>query len=342
MRVGVVCPYDLSRPGGVQAQVMGLSRTLRELGEETSVIGPGLPDGVAGVNLGSTISLRGNRSVVPLSADPRVAGLIEEAAHGLDLLHVHEPLMPFVSLRALRAGPSVVATFHAAPGLFGLGLYGLIGSRLGKVLGPNVKRLTAVSSSARDPLPDDVEVSIIPNGVDVGAFRVGAERRPRRVVFLGRDEPRKGLDLLLEAWEDVVKSVPDAELVVMGAHRETEGVNWLGTVDDATKTSMLGSAAIYVAPNTGRESFGIVLVEAMAAGAAVVASDLASFKEVAGESAVFFERGNADDLSWKLIELLRDEERRRALSEAGPARAARYDWSTVAENYRDVYLAALA
>ena len=119
MKVGLVSPYDLSKPGGVQVQVMGLARALEEAGDEPLVIGPGLPDGVPGVDLGRSIAVPGNGSRVPISPDPTVLRIMKSVAGVVDVLHVHEPLMPMASLLALRVGRPVVATFHAAPGQIG-------------------------------------------------------------------------------------------------------------------------------------------------------------------------------------------------------------------------------
>jgi len=337
VRIGLVCPYDLSKPGGVQAQVMGLAGALTRSGEVVSVIGPGLPEGMTGVDLGATISVPGNRSKVPISADPRVAPAIREAAEDLDILHVHEPLMPVVSLAALRAGRPVVATFHAAPGTVGTALYTVLRSQIRRLLGPDLRRVTAVSATAAAPLPDDLEVVIVPNGVDVAMFDLDVARRPHRVTFLGRDEKRKGLDVLLDAWGEVSGSVDDAELVVMRADRGTWGVTWMGPVDETTKAEVLCSSGVYVAPNLGGESFGIVLVEGMAAGAAVVASDLESFRDVGGDVARYFTTGDSDALGALLIDLLGDAPAVEAMSSAGRERARQFDWENVAADYRAVY-----
>lgn len=342
MRIGLVCPYDLSKPGGVQGQVRDLARHLRDQHDEVLVFAPGLPKDVEGVDLGATISVPGNRSKVPLSPDPRVGKKIKDAASGLDLLHVHEPFMPVVSLSALRAQVPVVATFHASPGAAGLGFYTVLSSQLERLLGPNVREVTAVSRAAAAPLPEELDITIVPNGVDVDAFRVDIARQPNRVAFLGRDEKRKGLDVLLRAWEKVSRAVPEGELIVMGADRGTPGVKWLGTVDESGKQQGLGSAAIYVAPNLGGESFGIVLVEGMAAGAAVVASDLDSFQEVGGEAVRYFATGDSEALGDVLVELLGDRQALERLSTAGQERARLFDWETVAAAYKDVYDRALS
>lgn len=342
MRIGLVSPYDLSKPGGVQSQVRDLAEHLSRAGDDVVIIGPGLPAGLDGIDLGRSLSIPGNRSKVPLSVDPRVSRIIENASRDLDLLHVHEPLMPVASFSALRAGAPVVATFHAAPGSVGLGFYTVLRSQLGRLLGPNVRKVTAVSKTAAAPLPDSVGVTIIPNGVDASSFDIDLERVSRRVVFLGRDEKRKGLDVLLRAWEEVAARVPEAELVVMGADRARSGITWLGTVDDATKAEQLARAGIYVAPNLGGESFGIVLVEGMAAGAAVVASDLVSFRDVGGDAVRYFTTGDSEDLALKLIELLEEPSGITELSAAGTKRAHLFDWRAVAARYRTVYEEAIS
>lgn len=342
MRIGLVCPYDLSKPGGVQSQVRDLATRLHGSGDDVRIIAPGLPEGVGGVDLGPTISFRGNRSRVPLSIDPRLVRKIRDSTVDLDLLHVHEPLMPVVSLSALRAGPPVVGTFHAAPGTFGIGFYTVLRTQLKRILGPNIRRLTAVSSTAAAPLPDHLEVSIVPNGIDIAAFESPVDRRPARVCFLGRDEKRKGLDVLLEAWETVTRAVPGAELLVMGADRGSDGITWAGRVDDDDKITGLGSSAIYVAPNTGGESFGVVVVEGMAAGCAVVASDLGSFRDVGGDAIRYFPTGDSAALADALIMLLGDPSAVARLASAGRERATRFDWANVAVEYRAVYQKALS
>lgn len=342
MRIGLVCPYDLSKPGGVQAQVKDLARRLIASGDEVVVLGPGLPRDIEGVDLGRSVTIPGNKSKVPLSPDPRVGDRIRPAVADLDLLHVHEPLMPFVSLGALRAEVPVVATFHAAPGSVGRGFYAIARPWLRSLLGSNLRKVTAVSRTAAASLPRDLEVTIVPNGVDVADLAPTVERNHRRVAFLGRDEKRKGLDVLLKAWDRVAAEVEGVELVVMGARRDVDGIEWLGRVDDEVKRNGLGSSAVYVAPNLGGESFGVVLVEAMAAGAAVVASDLLAFQEVGGDAVRYFETGNSTDLAGTLIELLADPDTMEAMARAGTQRAWRYDWGTVADSYRKVYEAALS
>jgi phosphatidylinositol alpha-mannosyltransferase len=340
LRVGLVSPYDLSIPGGVQAQVLGLARYLVEQGDQPFVIGPGLSGDMPGLDLGPSFSVPGNGSMVPISIDPRSRGRIRSAARDLDLIHVHEPLMPLASLFATHAGRPVVATFHAAPGKMGRLVYKAAGPVIGFALGETVI-VTAVSSTAASALPPSLQPRIIPNGLDVATSRADVARDPMRVSFLGRDEPRKGLDVLLGAWGAVKSACPAAQLIVMGSRRggpgDDQGPVWMGRVDDVTKVEVLSSSAVYVAPHTHGESFGIVLVEAMAAGATVVASDLAPFRAVVGEAGRFFPSGDSDALAASVVELLTHPEAREELTALGTQMAARYDWSVVGAAYREAY-----
>ncbi len=336
LRVGLVSPYDLSVPGGVQSQVLGLAGYLEGEGVDPVVIGPGLPSGVDGVDLGRSVAVPGNGSKVPIVLDPRIRSKVHEAAAGVDIFHVHEPLMPLVSLFATRAGPPVVATFHAAPGSVGRLAYRVTSPIMNWLLG-NTAAVTAVSRTAASSLPSSLQVRIIPNGLSFGAMRAEVPREPTRVSFLGRDEPRKGLDVLLAAWPEVSAAAPRATLTVMGADRGDAGVEWLGRVDQPTKARVLSSSAVFVAPQLGGESFGIVLLEAMAAGAAVVSSNLDAFVEVADGAARFFPVGDSTALAKGIVDLLGDPLERDRLASAGLEVAARYDWQVVGASYRSLY-----
>ncbi len=336
LRVGLVSPYDLSVPGGVQSQVLGLAGHLGSQGIESLVIGPGLPPGVNGVDLGGTVAVPGNGSKVPIALDPRIRSKIRKAATGVDILHVHEPLMPLVSLFATRAGPPVIATFHAAPGSVGRLAYRVIGPFMSRLLG-NASAVTAVSRTAAASLPNSLRVRIIPNGLDVASMRVESPRDPYRVSFLGRDEPRKGLDVLLAAWPRVTAAVPEATLTIMGANRGDAGLEWLGRVDQPTKARVLGSSALFVAPQLGGESFGIVLLEAMASGAAVVSSNLDAFVDVADGAARFCPVGDSEAVAKAIVGLLEDPLERDRLASLGLEVSARYDWQVVGASYRSLY-----
>jgi phosphatidylinositol alpha-mannosyltransferase len=346
MRVGLVSPYDLSAPGGVQAQVLGLGERLRALGDDVQVIGPRLPPDVDGFDLGETVKVPGNGSMAPIAIDPRVGRRMKEAVAGLDVLHVHEPFMPMVSLAALRSGPPVLATFHADPSNVVRTLY-RNAPYMSKALG-NTRAITAVSETAASALPESWEVAVIPNGVDVpkgvdvSALPKGVGRSTRRVSFLGRDERRKGLSVLLEAWSTVSEIVKDAELVVMGAVRQGSDVEWMGRVGDEQKFETLANSAVYVAPNLGGESFGIILVEAMAAGAPVIASDLKAFRDVAGDAARYFPVGDPAALAGELADLLLDDQERERLSTLGFERAKLFSWDAVVTQYRDTYISILS
>ena len=346
MKVGLVCPYDLGRPGGVQQQVIDIGRLLAAQGETVTIIGPGaitLREPAASlVSVGRVRTIRANRSVVPLALGFDVARQIREAAANLDVLHVHEPLIPVVGPAALRAGRPVVATFHALSPPWVSLLYRAGPPRWFRHRWLGGAVLTAVSpAAAQGPAPLG-SIAIIPNGVDIAAYKP-AVKIPGRLAFLGRDEPRKGLGILLAAWPMIKAEHPDATLVVIGAdgpaghHGEIDGIDFRGRVPEAEKRRLLGEAPIMAAPNLGGESFGLVLVEAMASGCAVVASDIPAFRAVVGDAAKLVTPGSATELAAAISRLLLDPASTTALGVAGRERAGDYDWSRVLPMYQACY-----
>ncbi|GGS48716.1 GDP-mannose-dependent alpha-(1-2)-phosphatidylinositol mannosyltransferase [Actinokineospora fastidiosa] len=362
LRVGIVCPYSFDVPGGVQAHVVDLARALRGLGHSVDVLAPAdddtpVPDFVQPA--GRALGIPYNGSVARLSFGPlsfaRVRRWIRE--HDFDVLHLHEPTAPSLSMLALMVadGP-IVATFHTStPRSRTLSAFQM-------VLQPFLEKVTAriaVSALARRVQVEHLggDAVEIPNGVDVAFFRdadpLPGYPRGCSVGFVGRyDEPRKGMPVLLEALRPLAAEFPELRLVVVGRGdaaelRKAAGpvrVELLGQVDDREKASMLRGIDVYCAPNTGGESFGIILTEAMAAGTAVAASDLDAFRRVLddGRAGVLTPVGDAPALTEALRSLLSDPERRAAVAAEGHRRVAAYDWSVVAAQVLRVYEQAVA
>ncbi|PRY17864.1 glycosyltransferase family 4 protein [Kineococcus rhizosphaerae] len=365
MRIGIVCPYSFDVPGGVQFHVRDLAEHLLGLGHHVRVLAPAddetslPPFADPG---GNVVAVPYNGSVARLSFGPVTAARVRRwlADGAFDVLHVHEPLSPSTSLLALWAadpglcGP-LVATFHSA------NLRSRAMQAAFPLLRPSLEKISAriaVSEDARRTVVEHVggDAVVIPNGVFTRAFAdapvrpewTGTAQAPV-VAFVGRlDEPRKGLPLLCEVVPLVRAVVPGARFLVAGrgdvdaARRllpDPGAVEFLGPVDDRAKESLLASADVYLAPHTGGESFGIVLVEAMAAGAAVVAADLGAFRRVLGDGAfgALFGVGDARAAAEAVLGLLADPARRRALAAAGQVAAGRYDWSVVAAEVLTVY-----
>lgn len=361
MRVGLVCPYSLDVPGGVQAHVIDLARTFIGQGHQVSVLAPGddegdHPDFV--VPAGRSVGIPYNGSVARLSFGPlsytRVRRWIRTGK--FDVLHVHEPAAPSLSMLALMVadGP-IVATFHTSNARSRM-LAAFQG-----VLQPFLEKITgriAVSEYARQVQVEHLggDAVIIPNGVDVGFF-AGADPLPGypraggTIGFIGRyDEPRKGMDVLVEALAGMVEARPGLRVLVAGsgeadklldgaAPRVAERLQLLGRVSDADKARLLRSVDVYCAPNTGGESFGIILTEAMSAGCPVVASDLPAFSAVleGGAAGEMFPVGDAGRLAEVLGRVLDEPERRARLAAAGSRAVAAYDWPVVAGRVMKVY-----
>ncbi|MBA2560801.1 MAG: glycosyltransferase family 4 protein [Propionibacteriales bacterium] len=301
MRVGLVCPYSLDVPGGVQNHVQDLATVLIARGHQVALLAPGgatgsLPPHIETV--GRAVPIGFNGAVGRVAFGPRVSAQTRRWLRDgdFDVVHVHEPGAPSVSLLALWASEAaVVATFHLATGR------SRAISAAGAVLRPSFEKISAriaVSETARSTLVNHIggEPVVIPNGIFCARFRA-AKPRPEwaspgpTLVFLGRtDEPRKGLTLLLAAFADLLVTHPTARLLIAGqgdAAPVRQGpaslrrnVEFLGLLTDDDRSRLLASATVYVAPQLGGESFGVVLAEAMAAGAAVVASDLPAFRAV--------------------------------------------------------------
>jgi phosphatidylinositol alpha-mannosyltransferase len=364
MKVGLVCPYSFDIPGGVQAHVADLARTLISLGHSVSVLAPGddtegateLPDFV--VPSGRSVPIPYNGSVARLSFGPMSYTKVRRwiRAGRFDVLHVHEPVAPSLSMLALMVadGP-IVATFHTANPRSRM-LAAFQG-----VLQPFMEKITgriAVSELARQVQVEHLggDAVIIPNGVDVQFFAnakplPGYPRTGGTIGFVGRfDESRKGMAVLLDALRLMVPTRPDLQLLVAGSGDEKElreaagpglaGVlRFLGRVSDADKASMLKSLDIYCAPNIGGESFGIILTEAMSAGTPVVASDLDAFRRVldGGIAGVLTPVGDATALARSLTAVLDDPGRRAVLAAQGRRVVAAYDWPVVAATVVKVY-----
>ena len=363
MRIGLVCPYSFDVHGGVQFHIRDLAESLHERGHEVSILAPAdedapLPPFV--VSSGKALPVRYNGSVARLTFGPtsagRVARWVEQG--GFDVVHIHEPVAPSVSVLALWAvdGP-IVATFHTS----------LVRSRAMQTVYPLVRASLekihgriAVSEAARHTLITHMggDAVVIPNGVFTQRFArapvrpewTGTPQAPT-IAFLGRiDEPRKGLPVLSEALPRIAAELPRVRVLVAGfgdveAARGRldpavrDRVEFLGSVTEEDKASLLASVDLYVAPHTGGESFGIVLVEAMSAGAPVLASDIAAFVQVldGGRVGALFANGDAGHLAREAVLLLRDPERRRALSDSASAWSRRFDWESVTDEILAVY-----
>jgi len=340
VRIALVSPYALDIPGGVQDQVSGLAELLEGRGHSVMRVGPVANDAGGIVAVGSPVRWRANGSIVPMTVDPRSVALTRSALREADVVHVHEPLVPWVGWAAMTRRAGLVATFHADPS-------GLV-RRTYRLAGPIGRRIfSGVAVSAVSPVAASaarllgLDPVIIPNGVDVSRYGHGA-RQSKTVAFLGRDDPRKGLDVLLEAWPEVRHRHPDARLVVIGATRPSRpGVTFTGRVDEPTKRSLLATAGVFCAPNLEGESFGITLVEGMASGSAVVASSLPAFREVLGGVGDLVSPGDAIGLAVALSDLLDDPERAGRLGAAARQRAAAFDWAGVVDAYESLYASTL-
>jgi len=347
VKIGLVCPYDLGRHGGVQDQVVRLAGWLRGRGHETVLVGAGedgedSPDG--SVRLGRATVLPGNRSAVPIMIDPRVGSRLQHALAGCDVVHVHEPFMPTIGPAALRlAGVPLIATFHADAPRWARRGYSL-GRHGARALLGRVAITTAVSRVAASALDPIVPVRIVPNGIDVGDYTPRRAKTPGRAVFVGRDDPRKGLDVLLRAWPEIRNTMPDATLRIIGAERDDppRGVAFLGRLSEADKRMELSAAEVLIAPNTGGESFGIVVLEGMAAGCVVVASALPAFTSVLGSTGVLTAVGDESGIARAVSALFADDQGRVALQDEAQLRAGRFDGSVVTDTYLDIYEEAVA
>jgi len=371
VRIGLVCPYSFDVPGGVQFHIRDLAEHLLGHGHKVSVLAPAdddtpVPDYVEAA--GRAVPVPYNGSVARLTFGPVSAARVRRwlADGDFDVLHIHEPVTPSLSLLALwlATGP-IVATFHTA----NLRSRAMQAAR--PLLRPSMEKISAriaVSEDARRTVVEHLggDAVVIPNGVFVDRFAqapthqawLGTAQRPT-VAFVGRlDEPRKGLPVLAAAVPRVLEQCPGARFLVLG-RGDGDGVldglgpaagavELLGSLTDGEKASLLRSVDVYVAPHTGGESFGIVLVEAMSAGAAVVASDLGAFARVLGdgECGVLFPVGDAAALADALVRLLGagDDasstvagEARAALVERASRAVRRYDWGRVAQEVLEVY-----
>ena len=362
----MVCPYGWDTPGGVQIHIKELAEHFISEGHEVSVIAPVSDENSEVepwlVSAGRPLAVPFNGSVARVAFGPVATSRVRQwiSSNNFDLLHLHQPEVPSLSLLACWSaeGP-MVGTFHtASPKQRSL-------LAAGPILEPIIEKLTAriaVSEMARTTLRDHFQTDaiVIPNGLDtskyVGASKSAEWSKPHTIGFLGRfEEPRKGLSVLLNALPSIVKKFPDTRLLVAGpgdAEKFSKSipagikprVHFIGRLHEEEKAQFLKSVSVYVAPNTGGESFGIILTEAMAAGATILASDIPAFAEVlkAGKYGSLFVSGDSQSLTQKIFELYNDPKFSRELSIAGGEAAQSYDWKNVALQIADVYEMALA
>jgi phosphatidylinositol alpha-mannosyltransferase len=371
MRIALVSPYDYAHPGGVNNHIAHLAQEFRRVNHDVTIVAPvardqTVPEGVLDVSRSiATVKSGGSNARVSLSprAGRRIKKMLEEER--FDVVHLHNPLTPLISISFLRyretaPDTAMVGTFHEyrtdKNPLFTLGepvIYRWIERLDGRIV---------VSEAAREfnhtHFPGDYR--IIPNGIDVARFS-GEHARPIErywddrptVLFVGRLEYRKGFKYLLRAWPWVRALVPDARLLVVGAFEKRHkrpyvlyarqhgirGVRFVGRVSDQDLARYYRTADLFCAPSPGFESFGIVLLEAMAAGTPVVASDIPGFRCVLEEDVqgVFFLPREPQLLAKAIVDLLQDAPRRRRMGRAGQIKARAYDWPCVAKRVLDFY-----
>ena len=362
-RIGIVCPYGWDTPGGVQSHVRDLAEYLIREGHFVSVLAPAIDDENLPhyvTSAGRPISIPYNGAVARVLFGPiafsRVRHWISQG--DFDVLHLHEPAIPSISLLACWAaeGP-LVGTFHAAA------KRQKVTFAVAPFLEPVIEKLNAriaVSEAARETLTEhlDTDAIVVPNGIYASLYRDGKldERWTGNTLgFIGRfEEPRKGLSVLTQALPAIIAEFPDVKIFVAGPGESSDILKdiqpslrsrftFMGRISEEEKANFLASVGLYIAPNTGGESFGIILAEALAAGASIVASDIPAFDSLLGHGdyGTLFQSENSDDLAMKVIDLLKDSARRRAIADRGKIYAQSFDWDVVADKIYDVYQMAM-
>lgn len=353
LRVGMVCPYSLTIPGGVQQQVMGLARAMRAKGHEVRVLGPcdGPPPASFVTPLGNSLPTAANGSIAPLAPDVPAAlrtirALNDEA---FDVLHVHEPLVPGPSLTAvlMKLAP-IVATFHSA----GDSAVYRVFNRSAVKVASRIDIRVAVSKDAVELAQRYTlgEYEVLYNGIELDAYGGPELPRENAVFYVGRHEPRKGLGVLLRAMQHLPADVrlwiasdgPEtAELKARFGHDAR--IEWLGRIDDAEKVRRLKSAKAFCAPSLRGESFGVVLLEAMAAGTPVVASRIDGYTNVATDDvdSLLVEPNDPKALASAIARVLVDSRLASRLTAAGVTHAAGFSMESLADRYIDLYGRAL-
>jgi len=364
LRIGLLCPYSLTTPGGVQGQVMGLARALRKMGHEVRVLGPcdGAPPDTFVTPIGESLPTVANGSIAPLAPDPSAALRTIRVLRDeqFDVLHIHEPLTPGASITALvmRTAP-IVATFHAAGESLS---YKYLSAPL-KGFASAIDHRVAVSKDAvllaQRYIGGDYQ--ILPNGVELDRFIASSQNTSithgdsslirRSIFFCGRHEPRKGLEVLLQAHATLPDNV---DLWIASEGPETERLKrewagdsrimWLGRISDAEKAKRLSQADVFCAPSLGGESFGVVLIEAMAAATPIVASALDGYMNVATNEvdALLVEPNDPAALEAALRRILLDQELAHRLVLRGQERATGFSMVQLASTYVDIYRRVIA
>lgn len=360
----MLSPYSLSRPGGVQGQVLGLSRALRKLGHQVTVLGPDDEGGLVSTGeatdtfvVGSPRGLRSNGSVAPVTISPLAAARAERFVRkgGFDVLHLHEPLAPVAPYGFILTAPvPMVGTYHRA----GVSRWVPMLKPLVKLVGSRLQIRVAVSEAARETgmRSSGGEYEVLFNGVDMERYATAVPVPTDRptVLFLGRHETRKGLNVLLDAFARVERPAtlwvagdgPGSE-VQRRRHPESVRVKWLGLLSDDEVASRLAGAHVLCAPSLRGESFGMVVLEGLAARCAVVASDLEGYRSAAGGHAVLVPPGDVTALARALGVALADVVEESGQSSVDALKAAEtyaQGWSmeSLAERYVDVYERAIA
>ena len=358
LKVAIVAPYDLSVHGGVNTQIRGQAKALRRLGHEVDVFGPAsspLADGEHALGRAVAIMIGGTES--GLGVDPRAFAAVTRMAHGsFDVIHVHEPLTPLVPWLAIAAARRpLVGTFHVHRDA-GHRLY----ARWKSVLEPMMRRLRAriaVSDAAQRTVAQHFagDYEIVPNGIDVATYRrprprppeLGADRRV--VLYVGRLEPRKGVDHLIRAIASVQRTAPDVQLTIVGDGPDRLGlmslaaanaaIHFAGRVPDDQLCAYLQAADVVCSPAIGDESFGLVLLEAMACGKPIVASRIDGYQGLVGATgcARLVTPGDADALARELTTVLASPALQHELGQAGAAAASDYDWKAIALRLDAIY-----
>lgn len=371
MKIALVSPYDYPYPGGVQQHISNLEKHFRQDGHTVRIIAPSSSDkeelrrdGI--YKVGNVVSIPANGSIARITLSPRLSWRVKQILdyEQFDIIHLHEPLVPALTLTVLHHSQTVnIGTFHCYVGSpynsIGLAHYlakPVLQRFFSKLYGKIAVSPAAYSFISRH-FPGNYE--IIPNGIDVESFGDHVKPFERfqdgklNILFLGRLEKRKGFKFLLRAFPRIKAEVPEARLIVVGAYdaktqaryeayvqrHNIEDVVFAGWASAEEKARYYKSAHVFCSPAVGGESFGIVLLEAMAAGIPVVASDIPGYRSVVRheQEGLLVPPGNDEALAMALIRLLRMPRLRDAISEQGIVRAAEYSWATVSQRVLGYY-----